>query len=65
MELFREAVAVLKTGAFSRQRCLKAAALYERAEGEERRRIGQLFESQMALATTQEDAAWLVRGMKE
>ena len=64
MDLFDQAVAVLKTGAFNRERCLKAAALYGRATGEERRRIGQLFESQMVLAKTQEDAEWLLRTMR-
>lgn len=59
MELFQKAAEVLKSNTFDRRRVIAANELYKRAKGLERERIGELFESQYALADDPEDLEWL------
>lgn len=59
MDLFNKASRVLKTSEFDRKRVLTARKLYNMAKGEEKEMIGQLFESQYALADNPGDIIWL------
>lgn len=59
MELFDKAFSILQTEKFDRRRYMAARKLYHKAKGEEKMMIGQLFESQMALADTPEDVEWM------
>lgn len=59
MELFEKATKILKSNTFDRRRILAVNELYKRASGQEREMIGDLFESQYALADKQEDLDWL------
>lgn len=59
MELFQKAAEVLRSNTFDRRRVMAAYELYKRARGSERDRIGELFESQYALADDPDDLEWL------
>jgi hypothetical protein len=55
----RYAFTLASRGDFSREACEELVRLRNLVVGEDRRRIGQLFESQLAMATPQE-ADWLL-----
>jgi len=59
MPIFAKARKILTVDKFDKRRSLAARKLYHSAKGEEKRMIGQLFESQAALAKTPDDSDWL------
>jgi len=61
MDLFEKAFKVLQTDTFSRKRYLAAIKLYRQAKGEEKKSIGELFESQMVLIKNNEDLDWIAK----
>jgi hypothetical protein len=64
VKLFLQAKALLTTDRFNRARCTEVLALYAKASGEERVRIAQILESQIALTKGPEDMEWLMRQVR-
>lgn len=61
MNLYGKVWQILQTETFNRKRYLAASKLYAKAKGEERKRIGELFESQINLIKTPEDLKWAAK----
>lgn len=58
MELYKKAFETLQSNKFDKKKYLGGVKLYNRAKGDEKRMIGELFEGVMALASP-EDIEWI------
>jgi hypothetical protein len=65
MDLFIQAKDLLTVSRFDRKRCLQAIELLNQAKGQERRKIGQMFESQYVLCRSADDQAWLTKQLQK